>query len=119
MIRKIAFGLALGGLVTVLSACGREPGTRAVTGGLLGAGTGAGVAAVTGPDRRIDRRRRRGRWRGRYRLLICCGRSASMRSRVPSRCSRGLRSRSAAAVRRGAGVRPLWGAMDARRIFES
>jgi len=31
-----------------LSACGRDPGTRAVTGGLLGAGAGAGVAAVTG-----------------------------------------------------------------------
>jgi len=48
MTRKIAFGLALGSLLTVLAACGRDPGTRAVTGGLLGAGTGAGVAAVTG-----------------------------------------------------------------------
>ncbi len=47
MIRKIAFGLALGGLLTSLTACGESPGTRAVTGGLLGAGAGAGVAAVT------------------------------------------------------------------------
>ena len=31
-----------------LSACGRSPVTRGVTGGLLGAGAGAGVAAVTG-----------------------------------------------------------------------
>ncbi len=36
------------GLVLGLSACGREPGTRAVTGGLLGAGTGAALGAVTG-----------------------------------------------------------------------
>jgi osmotically inducible lipoprotein OsmB len=48
MTRKFAFGLALGSLLTMLSACGSDPGTRAVTGGLLGAGTGAGVAAVTG-----------------------------------------------------------------------
>ena len=45
MTRKIALSLAL---LTVLTACGRDPGTRAVTGGLLGAGAGAGVAAVTG-----------------------------------------------------------------------
>ena len=31
-----------------LAACGSTPGTRAVTGGLLGAGAGAGVSAVTG-----------------------------------------------------------------------
>jgi hypothetical protein len=48
MNRKIAFGLALGGLLSMLTACGETPGTRAVTGGLLGAGAGAGVAAVTG-----------------------------------------------------------------------
>ena len=35
-------------MLTMLSACGSDPGTRAVTGGLLGAGAGAGVAAVTG-----------------------------------------------------------------------
>jgi hypothetical protein len=31
-----------------LAACGESRGTRAVTGGLLGAGTGAAVGAVTG-----------------------------------------------------------------------
>jgi len=35
----VAFGLA---------ACGRTPGTRAVTGGLLGAGGGAAVGSATG-----------------------------------------------------------------------
>jgi hypothetical protein len=34
-------------LAVGLAACGDDPGTRAVTGGLLGAGAGAGVAAVT------------------------------------------------------------------------
>ena len=34
MTRKIAFGLALGSLLTLLTACGQDPGTRAVTGGL-------------------------------------------------------------------------------------
>jgi osmotically inducible lipoprotein OsmB len=47
MTRKIAFGLVLGGMLTALAGCGSDPGTRAVTGGLLGAGAGAGVAAVT------------------------------------------------------------------------
>ncbi len=31
-----------------LSGCGSSPGTRAVTGGLMGAGAGAGVSALTG-----------------------------------------------------------------------
>ena len=31
----------------MLTACGDDPGTRAVTGGLMGAGAGAGVAALT------------------------------------------------------------------------
>jgi hypothetical protein len=48
MTRKITFGLALAGMLSALTACGYDPGTRAVTGGLLGAGAGAGVAAVTG-----------------------------------------------------------------------
>lgn len=48
MTRKIALGMALCSVLTLLSACGSDPGTRAVTGGLLGAGAGAGVAAVTG-----------------------------------------------------------------------
>ena len=55
MTRKIAFGLALGSLPQLLTACGESPGTRAVTGGLLGAGTGAGVAAVTMASRRLER----------------------------------------------------------------
>lgn len=36
------------GMVVGLSACGETTGTRAVTGGLLGAGAGAGVSALTG-----------------------------------------------------------------------
>ncbi len=32
----------------MVAACGETPGTRAVTGGLLGAGTGAAVGAATG-----------------------------------------------------------------------
>ncbi len=31
-----------------LAGCGHDPATRAVTGGLLGAGAGAGVAAISG-----------------------------------------------------------------------
>lgn len=31
-----------------LAACGSDPGTRAVTGGLMGAGAGAGISALTG-----------------------------------------------------------------------
>ena len=34
-------------LAVALSACGDDPGTRAVTGGLLGAGAGAAVAGAT------------------------------------------------------------------------
>jgi osmotically inducible lipoprotein OsmB len=39
----IAAGLGLG-----LTGCGSDPGTRALTGGALGAGAGAGVGAITG-----------------------------------------------------------------------
>ena len=35
-------------MTLALAACGQQPGTRAVTGGLIGAGTGAAVGAVTG-----------------------------------------------------------------------
>lgn len=38
----------LAGLALSLAACGETPGTRAVTGGLLGAGAGAAVGAATG-----------------------------------------------------------------------
>lgn len=40
-------GLAAG-LVFGLAACGETTGSRAVSGGLIGAGTGAAVGAVTG-----------------------------------------------------------------------
>lgn len=43
MAAAVAAGLFLG-----LAGCGREPGTRAVTGGLLGAGGGAALGAATG-----------------------------------------------------------------------
>lgn len=33
-----------------LGACGKRPGDRALSGGLLGAGAGAGVSALTGGD---------------------------------------------------------------------
>lgn len=36
------------GLTIMLGACGQQPGTRAITGGLLGAGTGAAIGAATG-----------------------------------------------------------------------
>ncbi len=48
MTRKIIFGLTVGSMLMALTACGNDPGTRAVSGGLLGAGAGAGVAALTG-----------------------------------------------------------------------
>lgn len=44
-VTKATFVVAL---ILSLAACGREPGTRAVTGGLLGAGGGAALGAVTG-----------------------------------------------------------------------
>jgi osmotically inducible lipoprotein OsmB len=40
--------ILFGALAIGLAACGQTPGTRAVTGGLLGAGTGAAVGAATG-----------------------------------------------------------------------
>ena len=46
--RMIAGAALISGLTLMLSACGERPGTRAVTGGLLGAGTGAAVSGVTG-----------------------------------------------------------------------
>jgi len=46
MMRRIAIGLTLGSLL-VLAACGDDPLTRGVTGGLMGAGAGAGISALT------------------------------------------------------------------------
>ncbi len=49
MIRRlILIPALLSGLALGLAGCGNSPGTRAVTGGLIGAGAGAGIAAVTG-----------------------------------------------------------------------
>ncbi len=48
MTRKITLSLVAGSLMLALAGCGYSPGTRAVTGGALGAGAGAGIAAVTG-----------------------------------------------------------------------
>ncbi len=46
--RTITMTFLAGGMAVMLAACGQEPGTRAVTGGLLGAGAGAAVGAATG-----------------------------------------------------------------------
>jgi osmotically inducible lipoprotein OsmB len=45
--RAISFALILA-MGAALGGCGETTGTRAVTGGLLGAGAGAGVSALTG-----------------------------------------------------------------------
>ncbi len=48
MTRKLMAALLIGTVSLGLAACGRTPGGRAVSGGLLGAGAGAGVSAITG-----------------------------------------------------------------------
>ncbi len=48
MFRNIATAVVLAGLGISLAACGYNPGDRAVSGGLIGAGTGAAIGAVTG-----------------------------------------------------------------------
>ncbi|MDA8050260.1 MAG: hypothetical protein M0002_09675 [Rhodospirillales bacterium] len=48
MIRKLILPALLAGLAFGLAGCGYSPATRAVTGGLIGAGAGAGIAAATG-----------------------------------------------------------------------
>jgi osmotically inducible lipoprotein OsmB len=48
VIRQLVLMLCVGGMALGLASCGNDPGTRAVTGGLLGAGTGAAVGAATG-----------------------------------------------------------------------
>ena len=48
MKRKFALSALAGGLMLALAGCGYSPGTRAVTGGALGAGAGAGIGALTG-----------------------------------------------------------------------
>ncbi|MGI4944324.1 MAG: hypothetical protein ACRYHQ_27835 [Janthinobacterium lividum] len=46
--RMIAGAALIAGATLMLSACGETPGTRAVTGGVLGAGTGAAVSGISG-----------------------------------------------------------------------
>ena len=48
MSRGFSKTLCLVCLSLSLAACGRSPGHRAVTGGLIGAGAGAGIAAIAG-----------------------------------------------------------------------
>lgn len=48
MNRKIILGIALFGTAISLSGCGYTPGSRALSGGAIGAGTGAVIGAVTG-----------------------------------------------------------------------
>jgi osmotically inducible lipoprotein OsmB len=47
--RRTAFTLALlASTTSLLAGCGRSPGDRAVSGGLIGAGAGAVIGAATG-----------------------------------------------------------------------
>ena len=46
MSRTLIISLILSGLT--LAGCGRRPGERAASGGLIGAGAGAGIAAISG-----------------------------------------------------------------------
>ena len=48
MQRMLMAAVVAGGLAIGLAGCGRDPGTRAVTGGLIGAGTGAVIGGATG-----------------------------------------------------------------------
>jgi osmotically inducible lipoprotein OsmB len=48
MRRKILSGALLGSMASGLAGCGDDPGDRAVSGGLIGAGGGAAIAAMTG-----------------------------------------------------------------------
>jgi hypothetical protein len=45
--KKTTIGL-LAGATLILAACGTDPGGRALSGGLLGAGAGAAIGAATG-----------------------------------------------------------------------
>lgn len=46
--RKILTGIILAGLVLGLAGCGEEPGSRALSGGAIGAGSGAILGAALG-----------------------------------------------------------------------
>jgi osmotically inducible lipoprotein OsmB len=45
---KLILRLMILGTALTVAACGHNPGTRAVTGGLIGAGGGAAIGSVTG-----------------------------------------------------------------------
>jgi osmotically inducible lipoprotein OsmB len=45
---RIATFAMLTAMVVALTGCGSSPGTRALTGGAIGAGAGAGISALTG-----------------------------------------------------------------------
>jgi hypothetical protein len=47
VVRVIFRGAVALGVVLGLAACGEDPGTRAITGGLIGAGAGAAIAGAT------------------------------------------------------------------------
>jgi len=47
-VMKLATLGLLGGVALVLAGCGTDPGERALTGGLLGAGAGAAIGAAAG-----------------------------------------------------------------------
>lgn len=47
MATRLALGVSFAAAL-LLSACGTDPGDRAVSGGLLGAGAGAAIGSVTG-----------------------------------------------------------------------
>ena len=44
----LSAGILMAFMALGLAACGQDPGTRAVTGGLIGAGGGAALGAATG-----------------------------------------------------------------------
>ena len=48
MPRKILAAVLLTGLALGLAGCGEQPGTRALSGGAIGAGTGAIIGAAAG-----------------------------------------------------------------------
>ena len=48
MLRRLTIWVALAASLTSVAGCGHSPGTRALTGGALGAGGGAAVGGATG-----------------------------------------------------------------------
>jgi osmotically inducible lipoprotein OsmB len=48
MFKRIGSAAVVIGVVLALAGCGRSPGERALTGGLIGAGSGAAISGLTG-----------------------------------------------------------------------